>query len=68
VIWGGVEDEKLTRRSVHGGATRAGKHDGDDVVRGQGRPIPGLGSTRAMVWSSRRWCQGRTVDGEGWHP
>jgi hypothetical protein len=49
VIWGGGEDGKLTRRLVYGGATRAGKRDGDGAVRGRGWPIPGLGSTRATV-------------------
>jgi hypothetical protein len=67
VIWGGGEDRKLTRRLVYGGATRAGKRDNDGVVRGRGQPIPCLGSTRATVWSSRRWRPGRTVDGECWH-
>jgi hypothetical protein len=35
-IWGGGEDWKLTRRSVHGGVTQTEKHDGDDAVRVQG--------------------------------
>jgi hypothetical protein len=35
-IWGGGEDWKLTKRLVHGGMTRTGKHDGDDSVRVQG--------------------------------
>jgi hypothetical protein len=54
-----MEDGKLTRRSVHSGATRAGKHDGNGVVRGRGRPVPGLGSIRATLGSSRRWRLGR---------
>jgi hypothetical protein len=67
VIWGGGEDGKLTRRLVYGGVTQAGKRDGDDAVRGRWRPISGPGSTRVMVWSSRRWRLGRTVGGEWWH-
>jgi hypothetical protein len=59
VIWGGGEDGKLTRRSVHDDATQVGKHDGDDAVRGRGRPVLGLGSTRATMWSLRRWKPGR---------
>jgi hypothetical protein len=49
VIWGSGEDGMLTKRLVYGGTTRAGKHDSDNVVQGRGRPIPGPGSTRAMV-------------------
>jgi hypothetical protein len=39
VIWGGWEDGKITRRSVHGGRTRAGKHADDGAVWGQGGPF-----------------------------
>jgi hypothetical protein len=53
--WGGREDEKLTKRLVHCGVTRAGKHDGDSVVHGQGRLVLGLGSIRATLGSSGRW-------------
>jgi hypothetical protein len=67
VIWGGGEDGKLTKRLVYNCATRAGKRDGDGMVRGRGRPIPSLGSTRVTVWSSRRWRPSRMVDGECWH-
>jgi hypothetical protein len=57
-IWGGGEDRKLTRRSVHDGATRVRKHDDDDAVRGQGRPVPGSGSIRVTLGSLRRWQLG----------
>jgi hypothetical protein len=53
-IWGGEEDGKLSRRSLHGGVTQVGKHDSDGMVRGQGWPVLGLGSTRAILGSSRR--------------
>jgi hypothetical protein len=67
VIWGSMEDEKLTRRLVYDDTTWVGKRADDGTVRGQGRPIPGPGSTRATVWSSRRWRPGQTVDGECCH-
>jgi hypothetical protein len=52
---GGGEGWKLTRRSVHDGTTRVGKHDGDDVVRVRGQSVPSPGSTRATMGSSWRW-------------
>jgi hypothetical protein len=58
-IWGSGEGGKLTGRLVHGGATWAEKHDGDGAVRGQGRPVLGLGSIRTTLGSSRRWRPGR---------
>jgi hypothetical protein len=48
-IWGSGEDWKLTRRLVHNGAIRAGKHDGNGAVRLRGLRVPGLGSTKAVV-------------------
>jgi hypothetical protein len=65
VIWGGEEDGKLTRRSVHGGKTQAGKHDDDSTVRGRGWPVLGLGSTNAMLGSSGRCRADRRRAGGG---
>jgi hypothetical protein len=55
---GGGEDGKLTRRSVHGGVSQVRKHDGDDAVRGRGRPVAGSGSIRTTLGSLRRWQLG----------
>jgi hypothetical protein len=65
-IWGGVEDWKLTRRSVHSDTIRVGKLDGDDAVEVQGRWVLGPRSTRATLASSRRCRVGRRRAGGGY--